>query len=160
MSNSGIDFEADFKPKMCPPCSKMKPQIVIKSSQNPCFAKTLICRGILTHARHLQTRKTFKHTARVCKIKGSTLYEKTTFHSPTSTSNLALLVQNMLPNQPQNYFEFPLLILWRFGSYFGLDWDRILPRIWPRTHPVGPQRPSQWPQKVPRGPKGLPWGAP
>ena len=40
------------------------------------------------------------------------------------------------------------------------DWDRMLPPVWPRTNPFGPQRPSQWPQKAPRGPKGWPWGAP
>ena len=106
----------------------------------------------------LKPEKHRKHL--ICKIKGSTFYEKTTSHSPTSTSNSSLLDQNMFPNQPQNYFEFPLLILWCFGTHFGSDWSRILPRVWPRTNPFGPQRASQWPQKAPRGPKGLPWRAP
>ena len=112
------------------------------------------------HVWHLQTRKTFKNTARVCKIKGSTLRAKKTSHCPIRTPKLSILAQNMNQNHPQNYSEIPPSILSRFRTHFGSDWGRILPPVWPRTNLFGPQRPSQWPQKVPRGPKGLPWGAP
>ena len=45
-------------------------------------------------------------------------------------------------------------------THFGSDRGQIWPPVWPRTNPFGAQRPSQWPQKAPRGPKGWPWGAP
>ena len=53
---------------------------------------------------------------------------------------------------PRGLQSVPQTFWLRLGSHFA--------PVWPRTNLFGPQRPSQWPQKVPRSPKGLPWGAP
>ena len=104
--------------------------------------------------------KTLQTHSKVCKIKGSTLRAKRTFHSLIRNPNLSNLVENVHQNQPANHSESPPSILSRFRSHFGSNWGRSLPLVWSRTNLFGPQRPSQWPQKVPRGPKGLPWRAP
>ena len=126
--------------------------------------------------RHLQTRKTFKNVARICKIKGQGcqgfhLYEKTTSRSPTNTSNCAFSEPNLLPNHTKITPNFRLQfcdvldhILARIGFAFCSRFGPGRTHLAPKGLPSGPKRHQEAarPQgiamegtKGPRGPRGL-----
>ena len=150
---------------MCPKCSKMKPQIVIKSCRNPSFAKTLICWWICTKYGTSKPEKPSKTLQEYSKSRVPRCMKKrhpTAQQAPQIHHFWSKICSQISPKITLNFrrWFFDVLghILAQIGVAFCPGFGPGRTHLAPKGPPSGPKRHPEAPRDCHGGHQGAPRG--